>query len=853
MKCIHFRVIIALMLSASNISLAQYRNIVIELEMDRPANINYKLKVMPLPEVEYGIEYQEHTFSNEKGVWKCTITAEERLAISATGSVLPFSIPSTLPLEPGDSVRIKIKDAGLVFTGSASAKFEMLYKISLMTAKSRAQQLNYKKNKYKVYAVNEYIEYRNALESLWQDRLSLLEAYRDNISRFAFLSLKGYFLNDYRYYLGCKFTMLSAKRTELGVNEQDLVQIFDSTFTQLAFRKEEESDTASILPVEVGLRKYAEVAYGRTVGFVKVIDRENVVKHRVNSYYHAKTIYSGLAQRKALLRILMGRIIHKVTDKSEAEVVKDFLDLTNNTPFAEYVKAFLVKDETLKKGKLAPLFVLKSESGNMLSLDSLKGKVVFLDFWFTGCTGCVQMSASLKEVEKQFKGNPHVVFLSISIDKNRDQWINSIKKAKYTTGSSINLFTGGSGGEHTVIKDYNIRSFPAIFLIDSTGKLVQPVPDPRSDNGRSLVYSIRRLSPSSPVDGPYVLYNKEQITIQSISPGKGGPAVEKQVRPVAEKQSIRLKVPIGDSGNSFTVKLKGDLQTEPSEYPKPSRLLAISDIEGNFSSLTDLLVNNKVIDKNFNWIFGDGHLVLSGDFFDRGDQVTETLWLIYSLEEKAKIHGGRVHFILGNHELMNLSGDIRYVNNKYKVSSTVLHEGYSDRLYGANSELGRWLRTKNIVEKIGDLLFTHAGISPELNKLQLSLREINTLARPYYAISSGAVKTEPAATIMSTKTSPFWYRGYYQEDGVLENQIDSILSLYKAGKIVTGHTIIGDGSNITSHFNGKVINTDTHHAAGFSAALLFENDQFYQVDFAGRRRPLLDKDESSDSNEAALP
>jgi hypothetical protein len=117
------------------------------------------------------------------------------------------------------------------------------------------------------------------------------------------------------------------------------------------------------------------------------------------------------------------------------------------------------------------------------------------------------------------------------------------------------------------------------------------------------------------------------------------------------------------------------------------------------------------MDSAYNWIFGDGHLVLTGDFFDRGDQVTEVLWLIYSLEDKAKAVGGYVHFVLGNHEIMNLSGDLRYLHPKYVQNTVLLNEDYMGSLYGESSEIGRWLRTKNIVEKVGTILFAHAGIS----------------------------------------------------------------------------------------------------------------------------------------------
>ena len=189
--------------------------------------------------------------------------------------------------------------------------------------------------------------------------------------------------------------------------------------------------------------------------------------------------------------------------------------------------------------------------------------------------------------------------------------------------------------------------------------------------------------------------------------------------------------------------------------------MVLSDIEGNFGALRKLLQANKVIDEDFNWKFGDGHLVLIGDFFDRGQQVTEVLWFIYYLEEKAKAAGGYIHFILGNHEIMNLSGDLRYVQQKYFDNATLLNQKYVT-LYDENSELGRWLRTKNIVEKIGDIVFVHGGISGDINRMNISIPDINKLARPYYADSTFK-NTDQKSDIIFSDLGPFWYRGYYKK------------------------------------------------------------------------------------------
>jgi hypothetical protein len=123
--------------------------------------------------------------------------------------------------------------------------------------------------------------------------------------------------------------------------------------------------------------------------------------------------------------------------------------------------------------------------------------------------------------------------------------------------------------------------------------------------------------------------------------------------------------------------------------------------------------------------------VICGDLFDRGKDVTAYLWLLYKLDAQAKAAGRYEHVILGNHDIMNLSGDYRFVDSKYFMAATVMSKNYQE-LYAANTELSRWLRSKNIVEKVGDMLFINAGISTDVNNLKMSLPDINVICRPFY-------------------------------------------------------------------------------------------------------------------------
>jgi hypothetical protein len=214
----------------------------------------------------------------------------------------------------------------------------------------------------------------------------------------------------------------------------------------------------------------------------------------------------------------------------------------------------------------------------------------------------------------------------------------------------------------------------------------------------------------------------------------------------------------------------------------------------------------------------------------------EVLWLIYSLEEKAKAAGGHVHFILGNHEIMNMSGDIRYVHERYGQHAAIINKNYM-QLFGPDAEIGRWLATKNIAERIGDILFTHGGISSYVNNLKMPLKEINEISRPFYSDSTYDYKDNRLAVLFSD-FGPFWYRGYYKDIPMATMpQIDSTLEFYNVRHIATGHTIVTE--NISTLYKGKVFNTDVQHAEGHSEALLVEKGKFSRVNAAGERFPVV--------------
>ena len=333
------------------------------------------------------------------------------------------------------------------------------------------------------------------------------------------------------------------------------------------------------------------------------------------------------------------------------------------------------------------------------------------------------------------------------------------------------------------------------------------------------------------IDGPYVLYRNDSVFIKYIEDNSGTRSVKTDSMPVSTRNSINLQVNTDLPGKTFNVQLKQKLSNEKSEYNGVKKMLVISDIEGNFEALRKLLQGNKVIDENFNWTFGKDHLVLAGDFVDRGVMVTEVLWFIYSLEEKAKAAGGYVHYILGNHEIMNMADELDYVQERYIQHAKLMNKPYM-QLFGPNAEIGRWLATKNVVERIGNTLVTHGGISGYMNMLRIPLKELNEITRPFYTDTTYKYSDDRLNLIYSD-FGPFWYRNYYKAPRANITQIDSTLDIYGVRTISTGHTIIAN--EIRSLYDGKVFDTDVHHAQGHSEALLIDNGKFWRVNNAGEK------------------
>lgn len=328
-------------------------------------------------------------------------------------------------------------------------------------------------------------------------------------------------------------------------------------------------------------------------------------------------------------------------------------------------------------------------------------------------------------------------------------------------------------------------------------------------------------------DGPYVFHAAgHQLDALWVCGGK----VVRTTQPARDGAVIQPRC-----GYPHALAIPARLEAGETPLPTGARIIAVSDIHGQFGLLTRLLRANGVIDGRDRWNARRDHLVVAGDVFDRGEDVAETLWLLFQLQQQARAAGGAVHFLLGNHETMALYGSTHYVHPALIDGARLLGRPY-DALYGEDSVLGRWLRTRPVLLKLGDTLFLHGGISPRDVGLVDAMAATNAAYQRSLGTPRERIKADPVlAPLYDHASSPIWYRGYF--DGQLDTTaVRALVARLGVARIVVGHTTVGE---VASFHDGRVIAIDGGLKRGKTGQLLFiEGDRLSRGLLDGRREAL---------------
>jgi len=286
--------------------------------------------------------------------------------------------------------------------------------------------------------------------------------------------------------------------------------------------------------------------------------------------------------------------------------------------------------------------------------------------------------------------------------------------------------------------------------------------------------------------------------------------------------------------------------------PLPDRIIVIGDIHGDYDRYKLILLEAGLIDKSLRWTGRQSKLVQLGDITDRGPHSRKIIDLLMKLEQRAPRDGGQVHVLLGNHEVMNIEGDLRYVHEgEYEAfvtsrSSRVRSDYYKRyidylkrssqdgliafdepfkskwydehplgwvehrRAWRLSGEYGEWASQKPAVLKLGSFLFVHAGIGRAY--MDLSATDINTLVQADLSPDS-----DDKTGIVNASDGPLWYRGLAKNVEEEESpHVEDLLAKHQVEHIVIGHTPLS--SAIVPRFNAKVIVADVGLSEAYGGA-----------------------------------
>jgi hypothetical protein len=336
------------------------------------------------------------------------------------------------------------------------------------------------------------------------------------------------------------------------------------------------------------------------------------------------------------------------------------------------------------------------------------------------------------------------------------------------------------------------------------------IPKNKQASPKKPLNSFQLIASDTTNDGPYLFITDSNIIEKVIIDGS----------------VITTKQPLNSRFTTFKADTSFFNTTEP--------IAAMSDFHGQFKLATTILHKNGVIDSNNHWSFGKGHFVITGDIFDRGPKVTDLLWFIFNLEKEAELAGGKVHYLLGNHEFMVLHKDLRYLNEKYIQTEKSLDMSY-DQIFNNQSVLGRWLRSKSTVVQINDFIFLHGGLSKKFVDLKYTLDETNDFFRNTIDLPNKAKKSVDSLYNFYGKNGPIWYRGYFL-DSLDVSHIDSLLAQLNVANIIVGHTSF---DALEKRYSGKIVGIDSRIKYGLNGELLLiENGVFFRCKKTGEKTRL---------------
>jgi hypothetical protein len=320
---------------------------------------------------------------------------------------------------------------------------------------------------------------------------------------------------------------------------------------------------------------------------------------------------------------------------------------------------------------------------------------------------------------------------------------------------------------------------------------------------RALLVVLALLQPACRRSAP----EPDRTDVRVASPALAPPAL-----PPAATSSARAAEPVRDGDTSY-------------RSPAPARLVAIGDLHGDLKAARATLRLAKAIDDHDGWIGGKLVVVQTGDEIDRADDDRAILELFDRLADAAQAAGGNVRPLVGNHEVMNVSGDFRYVTpaalgafgeiDSKRVPAPILAQVPSQahgRLaaFFPGGPFALRLARRDAIAVVGDTVFVHGGVS--LEHVRYGIGRFNRELKRWMAGEG------PSPVLATDEQGPLWTRRYSDDKSGLDCPgLAEALRALGAKRMVVGHTVHEEG--ISSACDGRVWRIDTGLSAFYGGPM----------------------------------
>lgn len=297
------------------------------------------------------------------------------------------------------------------------------------------------------------------------------------------------------------------------------------------------------------------------------------------------------------------------------------------------------------------------------------------------------------------------------------------------------------------------------------------------------------------------------------------------------------------------------------------RIIAVGDLHGDYSAFEKVMTRAGIMNEDGDWAAGETILVQTGDIADRGPDTRQIIEHLRALQAQAEAHGGTVIALIGNHEAMMITGNLRYLHPgeieafRSDQSERVREEWFSNnaedilleyqssnpnitpaevkklweektplglieqrRAWAPDGEIGSWVLGNDVIAIVGENLFVHGGLSARYS--MFSVDELNAMAEK--ALRS---QSRDRQLITNNRYGPAWYRGLIRESGQLldsgpdgsditvEDELNLVLDRFEVERIIIGHTRSEKG--IKPNHAARVIQIDTGMSAYYGGTISF--------------------------------